>query len=418
MKYENPPWDRDSTRAAYESLRGDHEAEVLIIGGGIAGILAGYTLTKRGYKVVLVEKGQLCTGATGVTTAFLTQIIDTDVTDLITMFGVDDTSRILASHREAISFIEQIAQEEDIECEFTRCSDYLYANTTADREMLEREHASLREVGVESRLSRAAAKGFTNQGYLEVPEQAKFHPLKFALVLAERARAHGMQIFEASEVDEIVQEGVMKRGVSNKGSVSARWVVSSTYEPFGEPLNLFFKKGMYKSFVQEYEIPQGCIPEGIYEDTKNPYHFFRIDPREGYDRMIIGGEDHKILVPASEDKQFAALTHYVDALLPGIDKKLMYQWSGPILEPGDALAFVGPSHDKYLLYAMAFSGNGMTYAGIAATIIADLIEGRDNRYYELYRTSRVLRPLATALKARDFVEEFVGGVLKNAAKHG
>ena len=114
--------------------------------------------------------------------------------------------------------------------------------------------------------------------------------------------------------------------------------------------------------------------------------------------------------------QFKALRNYAAKLLPGFKKELVTEWSGPILEPGDALAFIGPSRDKQMIYAMAFSGNGMTYAGISAMIIKDLIEGKKNKYYDLYRTSRILRPKATILKAKDFAEEFIKGVLKNAIK--
>jgi glycine/D-amino acid oxidase-like deaminating enzyme len=413
MKYKTGPWDRDIERKSYPDFKGDTEADVVIIGGGITGILNGYTLSKENLKVIILEKDKLCYGATSLTTAFLTALIDTDTKDLIKAFGQKDARLILESHQEAIDFIENIIKKEKIECEFKRCSNYLYINSIDDEKILEKEHQSLKKLGVKNNFSESPKEGFHNLGFLEIPNQAKFHPLKFALSLAEISEKNGVEIFEGTEVKEVRKDDKFKKVVTKKGSIKSKWVLSCTYKPFGEPLNLYFKKGMYTTYMQEYEIPKNIIEEGTYEDTENPYHYFRIDPKQDYDRLIIGGEDNKIIVPVKEDRQLNALKKYVDKILPDLEKNLVYKWSGPILEPGDALAFIGESSDPNMLYAMAFSGNGMTYAGISALIIRDIIKGKENPYYDLYRTNRILRPKAAGIKAIDYLEEFVNGVFKN-----
>lgn len=63
---------------------------------------------------------------------------------------------------------------------------------------------------------------------------------------------------------------------------------------------------------------------------------------------------------------------------------------------------------------MAFSGNGMTYSAIAGVMIADLVSGRENPFYHIYKTSRWLHLTSLAIKFRDFTEEMIGGVVKDA----
>jgi glycine/D-amino acid oxidase-like deaminating enzyme len=418
MKYSSPPWDREIDKPHFPALDGDIQADVLIIGGGMAGLLNAYRLSEQGLKVVLAEKGELFSGVTGLTTAFLTQSIDTDTPDLIHMLGEEGAQRVLESHAKAVDLIEEIADKESIECEFVRCSGYMYAESGEDNHILEDEYHALLRLGVDVHLFMAgdADLGFAHAGYVEICSQAKFHPLKFASGLAQVLSDRGVQIFENTEIEEVKAEGETRVARTPHGSISASWIVSATYEPFHEPIQLFFKKGMYVSYVMELEVSPGLIGEGIYEDTDNPYHYFRIDPKGKYDRMIIGGEDNKEIFPVDEEKHFSTLEDYVKKMFPALKYKIVYRWSGPILEPSDGLAFIGSSRDDRVMYAFGFSGNGMTYSAISAMIISDLIAGKDNPYFKLYDASRWMRLEGLAIKAKDYTEEFIRGAAKDAFK--
>ena len=56
----------------FPQLKKDIHTDVLIIGGGIAGILSAYFLHQAGVKYVLVEKNTICSGTTQNTTAKIT----------------------------------------------------------------------------------------------------------------------------------------------------------------------------------------------------------------------------------------------------------------------------------------------------------------------------------------------------------
>jgi glycine/D-amino acid oxidase-like deaminating enzyme len=407
-----PTWKNIERPKDYPQLSGNIETEIAIIGGGLAGVITAYLLAKEGRQVVLLEKKHIGSGATEYTTAFLTHDIDTDLADLVSMFGEDKAKAVWESHASAIDLIEKIVEEEKIDCEFTRCNIYSYATDTKEVEYLKEEKDIANRLGFKVEFSTDNNLGFINQGYAVLPKQAKYHPLKFLFRLAEIAEQKGVKIFENTEAKDIKEQDGGLKIITDKGEISAQKLVMATYRPFINPLQLLFKKGMYVSYVFEAELPKGKIPEGLYQDMKNPYQYFRIDPQENFDRMIIGGQDHREEIPIDEDKNFNALEEYLSSLLGSKDYKIVRKWSGPILEPSDGLALIG-EYDDNKFVATAFSGNGMTYSGISGMILADRIAGRANAWAELYDPKRIPSLKQLFKKGKDYTEELFGGAMKN-----
>jgi glycine/D-amino acid oxidase-like deaminating enzyme len=403
-------------KKSYPRLGESFETDVCVIGGGIAGMLIAYTLFKKGKRVALVEREEIGHGVTELTTAFLTASIDTDFADLIKSFGPIDARAIVESHSAAIDLIEVIAREEGISCEFERCSNYLYAISQKDFSIVDEECDAAQELGLDATLHPdGAALGFKNFGYMEIKNQGKFHPLKFILGLADVLERGGARIFEDTEAEDIVERDFGRSVRAHGHSIQAKWVVSAVYEPFHEPLRQYFKKGTYKTYLLEAHT-EWKIPVGIYEDTENPYHYIRVDKEGEGLRLLVGGEDHREEIPIHENRNWNALEEYLESLIPKESFTLRRRWTGPILEPVDGLAFIGPASEKDpVYYAFAFSGNGMTYAGISAMIISDYILGIDNPWKEIYRTSRGSHLKALVRKGLDYTEEMVRGVIKNAA---
>lgn len=406
----------DAEGPEYGSFQGEMKADVVIVGGGMAGVFAAFMLTEAGKKVILLENDRLGSGYTMCTTAFLTQSIDTDTDDLIKLFKKSGAKEILTSHQTAIDLVESIIKREKIDCDFMRCSNFIYANTEKDLKTLAQEAKALMDLGIKVSLSE---KGedliIPNAGYIELCNQAKFHPMKFLYGLAERAEKSGAQLFEETEVKELKTiEGGRQKVITDNGEIEADYVIVATYKPFNNPLSLYFKKGSYVSYVLEMEVNGMDLKEGTYEDTENPYHYMRVDKMKGYDRVIIGGQDHRKDVPVDEDKNFNALIEYADTIIPPENRKITKQWNGIILEPVDGLATIGQINEDHVLYALGFSGNGMTYSAISALIFRDVITGSDNYLVRLYHPKRHLGVKKLATKAKDYAEELVKGAVKTS----
>src|SRR5205807_10075563 len=116
--------------------------------------------------------------------------------------------------------------------------------------------------------------------------------------------------------------------------------------------------------------------------------------------LIVGGEDHKTGQDKDPGDRFGALEEWARVRFPEARKVVGY-WSGQIIEPVDALAFIGrnPGDEPNVYIATGDSGHGMTHGTIAGILLTDLICGRDNPWATLYDPSRkTLRALGEFAK--------------------
>lgn len=107
-------------------LAEDTQADVCVIGAGIAGLTTAYLLALAGRSVVVLDDGIPGGGQTGMTTAHLSNVIDDRYTEMIRLHGVDGARLAAESHQAAIARIESICSREGIDCGFTRLSGYLF----------------------------------------------------------------------------------------------------------------------------------------------------------------------------------------------------------------------------------------------------------------------------------------------------
>lgn len=417
MAKEISTWLATASLPEFPKLKKDIKTEVAVIGGGLAGLLSAYTLAKAGKRVAVLEADRFARMGTGFTTGFLSQIIDTDHVDQIPMFGDKGAKLIWESHGKGIDLIEKIIKDEKIDGEFMRCMNYVYANDRKELRELEEEYKEMKRLGFPVSMGKVDT-GFRNCGVMSVRNQGKYHAVKFVAGLLSALERMGVELYEKTGVTKI--EGQKPFTViAGKHRVRADWTLTATYQPFNNPKEVLFQKGMYVSYIIELEVPGGKYKEGTYEDMDNPYHYFRVDKgkgRKGKDRLLIGGEDHRkeLFTKRVEKKSFEALEEYAKELF-GKKYPEVRRWSGYILEPVDGLAFIG-EYDPGNLIATAFSGTGMTYSAITGMIVRDTVTGKKNPYIKLYHPKRT--PTLTQLwkKGRDYTEEFFRGAVANALK--
>jgi glycine/D-amino acid oxidase-like deaminating enzyme len=375
-------------------------------------VTTAYLLAKSGREVTLIDADRIGpNSATGYTTAFITSLIDTSVSELIKLFDRKTAKLVYQSQLDAIDFIRKTTAKEKIECEFTDCKAYSYTERSEDLESLKEDHQLLKDLGFSSRFSDKNDLPIPALGYLEVPKQGKFDSLAYIRALAKSAHSAGLTIYENTRAEELQGKGPITVK-TNGGEITASDVIVTTYAPFNNPLALRAKKGAYTTYVLEAEIPKGSFPEALYSDTENPYHYFRIDSGKAHDRMILGGEDHRQELHFLRKKSFATLREYAARLLKNIPYKITREWDGQILEPVDGIAFIGEvAPHQYA--ATGFSGTGMTYGTLAGLIFHDLLLGKANPYAKIFDAKR--KPTARQLtgKGKDYLEEFwYGAVVK------
>jgi glycine/D-amino acid oxidase-like deaminating enzyme len=408
---EQSPWVSEPKTKNYPKLEQNLTVDVAIIGGGLAGINTAYHLTKSGLKVAVLEKDQIGSGATGYTTAMITQIIDTSLTDLKDIYGLEKAKEIVKAKRQSVDMIAQVVEDEKLDCEFMRCSNYMYAADEKQTQELKEEYNVSKEFGIEGEYSEEKELGFKHFGVWEVKNQAKFHPLKFLFNLAQKTESLGAKIFENTEAEKIEEQkdGLLIQTKSGQ-TVQAKYSIMCTYVPFDNPIQTLFKKGMYVTYEFGLTLPKGLLKPAIYEDLNNPYYYFRVDEGEESDTMLIGGEDHRQELKIDPEKNYRSLQNYIETMFPKKNYKIIKRWSGPILEPSDGLALIGEYKPNQMI-ATAFSGNGMTYSMLSALIFKDIITDNTNPAIELFDPKRIPGVYQLYIKGRDYIGTLMGGAV-------
>ncbi len=394
-------WMLKTVKDKFKPLSEPMQTDVLIVGGGIAGLLTAYELLDQGKNIILVEDGEIGSGETGRTSAHLTFSLDTQYSDLESRFGAEKAKLIGDAHKAAIDRIEEIVDREKIECHFKRVDGYLFAHPSDEESVIENEFEVTNRFGLNTYLLETIP-GFEkggNKRCLHFPQQAQFHILLFLQALAEVIIRKGGQIFTHSKAKEFTENSVKVNGFT----VKSKQIVLATNTPVAGPLSTHVKQWPYRTYAIAAKVPKGSIKEALWWDTgdqdapwvQKPYHYVRTEQGVGEDDyLIVGGEDYKT---GQEDREEIApetryknLETWAKKHFPSISG-IAAKWSGQVIDTVDGCGFIGLNPGSETTYIITGdSGNGITNAAIGALIITDLIRGKENKWAEVFDPSRAV----------------------------
>lgn len=394
-----PFWYYDAMESiVFEKLNQNIETDIVIVGGGLAGITTAYCLSKAGHNVVLVEDGLIGSGETGRTTAHLVTALDDRYYHLEKVFGEEKTKLIAESHKVAIDFVEQTVKLENIDCGFERLNGYLIKHPTDENDSLQRELKASLKAGIEIKEVDKIPGILHNEKALCFSNQAQFHPLKYLNGLCKAIVQNGGKIFTNTHASDINYEGITS---ADGFSVKAKNVIVATNSPVNNIYTLFSKQYAYRTYVIGALVKKDLLPKALWWDTGDfkvnskvpPYHYVRVHPyNEQYDMLISGGEDHPTAETSKthvkEENRYKLLEKWTRENFP--IGEIVYRWSGQVMEPMDGIAFIGRNpldHDNVYIIT-GDSGNGMTHCSFAGLLITDLINGKENKWEALYSPSR------------------------------
>lgn len=386
-------WLEQSPELQREPLREHVSTDVCVIGAGIAGLTTAYLLAGAGQQVVILEKEAVGDGETGRTTAHLASALDDRFYELERLHGERGARLAAESHAAAIEEIERIVAAEKIDCGFSRLDGYLFLGTGSDQAELERELQAASRAGLRGveLVARVPALSFDTGPSLRFPNQGQFHPMRYLAGLAAAFERRGGRIFTGTQALRMNGGRDARVETAEGYSVVARALVVATNTPVNDRVTIHTKQAPYRTYAMGLKIPSGSIPQALYWDTADPYHYVRITAEsDAQDLLIVGGEDHKTGQEDNPEKCFRRLEAWTRERFPAAGA-VAYQWSGQVLEPVDSLAFIGrnPLDEPNVYIATGDSGHGMTHGTIAGMLIRDLILGRENAWAELYDPSRV-----------------------------
>jgi glycine/D-amino acid oxidase-like deaminating enzyme/nitrite reductase/ring-hydroxylating ferredoxin subunit len=404
-------------------LEGNQSCDTVVIGAGIAGISTAYELAMKGQKVVIIDRGAIAGGITARTSAHLAPLCDDLTSEMIKLRGEDISRAFYESQAAAVDRIEEIQNEEDIACDFRRLDGYLFQALNTNSQIVDDELDAVRKVGapVDRLVGVEALAGCNKQHVLRYPRQATFHPLKYLKGLAQIIEAKGGVFYSDTIVREIEEHKDGSVAAKTDGGViTAQAAVVATNSPIIDTLALHTKMAPYRTYAMAFTIKRGAVPDALYWDTLDPYHYVRLQPGEGQtDTLIVGGADHKSGEADDAGLRFEALEAWVRNLVPAL-KEETHRWSGQVLDTIDYAAFIGRNPGNKNVYVhTGDSGQGMTHGVVGSLINSALILGDTPKWQEVYEPTRktpsgignFVRENLTAVK--NFAEYLAPGELKS-----
>lgn len=365
-------WEKDLPRLNFSALDDNKSTDVLIIGGGIAGILCAYKLKNAGIDCILVEATEICSGITKNTTAKITLQHGLIYDKMIRRFGENKAKLYIESQVKASQEYEALC--ESIDCDYERRDNYVYSLNNSDA--LEKEVAALNRLGVKAEFSNADELLFDIAGAVRVKDQAQFHPLKFLYSIAR-----GLPIYEHTKVLELMPG----KAITNQGEISYKKLIIATHFPILNKHGLYpLKLYQHRSYVLALKDAQNL--NGMYVDASGTGLSFR-----SYNKtMLLGGGGHRTGKKGGcwQDLENFVSKKYKNAVIVG-------KWATQDCMTLDDIPYIGQYAESTpnIFVATGFNKWGMTNAMVSANILCDLVKEKSTPYAEAFSPSRtILRP--------------------------
>jgi glycine/D-amino acid oxidase-like deaminating enzyme/nitrite reductase/ring-hydroxylating ferredoxin subunit len=367
----------------FPSLKGNKDADVVIIGGGITGLTAAMLLSEAGKKVILLEAHQIGLGTTGNSTGNLYVTVDEHLSVIKKKWGADVMKAIVKSRTSALDLIESTINKFDLDCDFYRTSFNYFA------EALEKEHENfiqeeseaLKEAGVKVSVGTNPGLPFQATKSFTVEEQAQFHPLKYARTLAEKL-ADKCEIHENSQVIDIDDDkGIVK---TKDGTVKAKHIIMATHTPKGVYMIHTFL-GPYREHGVAAEILSDDMPRGIFWGMNDPKHSIRCFKDGTKNYVMVIGDKYKTGQGENTNEYVKRLEEYLRAHFKV--GPTTHVWGGQQYRSADGLPYIG-KHGDSLYFLTGFATDGLVYGTLGSMIVSDMILGRKNKWEETYKLNR------------------------------
>lgn len=356
----------------FPKLHSHIKTDVLVIGGGMAGLLCGYQLQKNGIRCIIAESGKVAGGITQNTTAKVTSQHGLCYHKMKSRFGTGITGLYLEANEQALTQLRTMGKQ--IDCHWKDLDNFIYS--TENPQILDEELSALASLNYPADMETGLPLPFPTVGAVRFPKQGQFQPRKFLADIVPM-----LTIYEHTPVRQLEKN----RAITDFGSITAENIIVTTHFPFlNKHGSYFVKLYQQRSYVVALENAQPL--EGMYLDAaENGLSF-----RSYGSSLLLGGGGHRTGKPGGGWKELEekARIFYPDA-------RITHRWAAQDCMSLDRIPYIGrySARTPNLYVATGFNKWGMTSSMVAANLLTDLILGRKNPYEEVFSPSRrILHP--------------------------
>ncbi|MFH8258619.1 FAD-dependent oxidoreductase [Streptomyces roseolus] len=367
--------------APHPPLDQDVDADVVVVGAGIAGLCTARELARAGREVVVLEAGRIAAGVTGHTTGKLTALHGLRYGRLRDEHGAEAAAHYAQAQQDALGHVVGVCAELGVDAEIERRPAYTYAVDGRNAGQIRAEAEAAAAAGLPATAVTDTGLPYPVAAAVRVDDQLQFHARRFVLALADDLVAHGGRVHENSRVTE-VREGD-DRGVTVEGgsTVRAQDVVLATNFPLHCPTPLLMRLSVRRELVVAAVVDERHAPYGMYLTSEGGTRSVRSAP---------AGEGRRLLIAAGEGfepgaggvrHRFGRLEAWASGHLPGFaDAQDVHRWAAQDVHTADGLPCVGPlgpedSGAGHLHVATGFAGWGLSNGVAAGRLLAARLTG-------------------------------------------
>ncbi|HEY8190889.1 MAG TPA: FAD-dependent oxidoreductase [Alphaproteobacteria bacterium] len=206
--YADPAQDKIPVR---QSLSGPAEAEICIIGGGLAGLCTALSLAERGRSVIIIEKNRIGWGASGRNGGMVSVGFSAFYDSIIRKVGIEHTRSLYTMVNESMSLIRKRIRDYKID---TPVVDGVLETSWFDDADERREYVDILNKHCNTRAEywshKKVREHYSTDRYHDatfVPDGFHINPLRYLAGMARTVEAKNGRIFENTEVSEIIRLG-------------------------------------------------------------------------------------------------------------------------------------------------------------------------------------------------------------------
>ncbi|MDQ3935183.1 MAG: FAD-dependent oxidoreductase [Actinomycetota bacterium] len=381
-------WIATGGETDYAALDREIHVDVAVLGGGMAGLMAGLLLKRDGARVAVLEAGRVGAGVTAYTTAKVTSLHGIQYTPVTSTFGEQDARAYAQANEAGLERIAALVEELGIDCDWRRKPAYTYAEDESGLSEVQDEVQAAVKAGLKASFTTETDLPWEVAGAVRVEDQAEFHPRRFLLAIAEQIPGDGSHVFESTRAVGVKQGEPMRVETEGGQPVVADHVVVATHFPFLDRGGYFARQHAERSYALGLYV-NGHAPQGMYLSTESPSHTVRSHPTDRGEMVIAGGESHKV-GQSGEDTSDRVARLEAWAREKFDVTEIAYRWSTQDNMPVDGVPYIGQlmPGSKNLWVATGFKKWGLTNGAAAAEILTDLIAGRENPWAALFDPGR------------------------------
>jgi glycine/D-amino acid oxidase-like deaminating enzyme/nitrite reductase/ring-hydroxylating ferredoxin subunit len=377
-------WLQSPGGPVYPGLTGTVDADIAVMGGGIAGITTALRLQRSGARVVVLEAARVGSGVTGNTSAKVSALQATTLSTIRSRHGREAAEVYAAASAAAVADVGEFAAREEIDCDLERRPAVTYAADDSELDAVAGELEAASEAGLPVHWrDRDAGVPYPVAGAVWLDDQIGFHPVKYVAGLAEAFVGAGGTVYESSRVLSVDADSPCRLTTAG-GTVRAGQVVVATHYPTLDRGLFFARLKAQRSYcvaVQVADAPPRTMAISAGSNSRSIQFAGRT--------VVVGGEGHPAGASDVTPGRFDALEAFADAHWT-VERRLA-RWSAQDPVAYDHLPMIGPLHPRStrLWVATGCAKWGLTGGTFAARILADSMLGREHPWASRFTPNRL-----------------------------